>query len=250
MRPDVRICADGDRLGRNVARAIVERLNAPLATADRRSLCLAGGQTPRILYRVLATEYRDTIPWPRLHLFWGDERYVPPDDANSNYRLVRESLLDHVPIPKENVHPMPTDLRDPNDAAAAYEETLRERFPPPCPRFDLVLLGMGTDGHTASLFPGSPALAERTRWVATARASVEPRVRLTLTLPVLNRASLIFFLVTGAEKADALRRVLAGPPEASPYPAAAVRPEDGRIVWWVDEQAARSLPRTLLPPTP
>ncbi len=248
MRPDVRICSDGDRLARDVAQAIVEGLNAPLAPAGRRSLCLAGGQTPRVLYQVLATEYRDTMPWSRLHLFWGDERYVPPDDAQSNYRLVRESLLDHVPIPKEHVHPMPTDLRDPNDAAAAYEQTLREQFPPPWPRFDLVLLGMGSDGHTASLFPGSPALAEQTRWVATARASVEPRVRLTLTLPVLNRASLVFFLVAGAEKADILRRVLAGPSEPAQYPAAAVRPEDGRVVWWVDEQAAKSLSRTPIPP--
>ncbi|HET9000839.1 MAG TPA: 6-phosphogluconolactonase [bacterium] len=242
MRPDIRISADGDRLARDVARAIVERLNQPLVPGGSRSLCLAGGQTPRDLYQVLATEYRDTIPWPRLHLFWGDERYVPPDDAQSNYRLVRESLLDHVPIPKENVHPMPTNLPDPNDAAAAYEQTLRERLSPPWPRFDLVLLGMGSDGHTASLFPGSPALAERTRWVATSRASVEPRVRLTLTLPVLNRAALVFFLVAGAEKADILRRVLAGPSEPVPYPAAAVRPEDGRVVWWVDQQAARSLP--------
>ncbi len=242
MRPDIRICADGNRLARDVARAVVEHLNEPLTREGRRSLCLAGGQTPRDLYQVLATEYRDTIPWPRLHLFWGDERYVPPDDAQSNYRLVRESLLDRVPIPKENVHPMPTNLPDPNDAAAAYEQTLRERFSPPWPRFDLVLLGMGSDGHTASLFPGSPALAERTRWVATSRASVEPRVRLTLTLPVLNRAALVFFLVAGAEKADTLRRVLAGPSEPVPYPAAAVRPEGGRVVWWVDQQAARSLP--------
>jgi 6-phosphogluconolactonase len=242
MRPDVHICADGDRLGRDVAGAIVERLNEPLTPGVRRSLCLAGGQTPRALYQVLATEYRDTIPWPQLDLYWGDERYVPPDDAQSNYRLVRESLLDHVPIPKENVHPMPTDLPDPDDAAAAYEQALRERFSPPWPRFELVLLGMGSDGHTASLFPGSPALAERTRWVVTSRASVDPRVRLTLTLPVLNRAALVFFLVAGAEKADILRRVLAGPPESAPYPAAAVRPEDGRVVWWVDQQAARSLP--------
>lgn len=243
MGPDVRVFPDEDRLGREVARAIVGRMNETLAPAARRSLCLAGGQTPRTLYRVLATEYRDEIPWPWLHLFWGDERYVPPDDAHSNYRLVRESLLDHVPIPRENVHPMPTDLHDPEKAAAAYEQTLRGRFPTSWPRFDLVLLGMGPDGHTASLFPGSPALAEQNRWVATARASVEPRLRLTLTLPVLNRASLVFFLVTGAEKADVLRRVLAGPSEPSLYPAAAVRPEDGRVVWWVDEQAAKSLPR-------
>lgn len=241
MNADVRIHPDGERLSREVARAIVFRIHETLATAPRFSIALAGGQTPRTLYQTIAAEYRDEIPWSRLHLFWGDERYVPRDDARSNYRLVRESLLDRVPIPPEQVHPMPTDLADPNDAAVAYEQTLRGWFRTPWPRFDLVLLGMGVDGHTASLFPGSPALAERTRWAVTARAREEPRLRLTLTLPVFNQAALVFFLVTGAEKADVLARVLAGPSEA--YPAAAVRPSDGTVVWWVDELAAKRIPK-------
>ncbi len=243
MNADVRIHPDGDTLSREVARAIVFRMNDTLTTTNRFSLSLAGGQTPRTLYRVLATEYRDKIPWSRLHLFWGDERYVPRDDPGSNYRLVRESLLDHVAIPGENVYAAPTDLPEPEDAATAYELTLRGWFPTSWPRFDLVLLGLGSDGHTASLFPGSPALAERTRWVMTARAPVEPRLRLTLTLPVLNHAALVFFLVTGGEKADVLRRVLASPSEPIAYPAAAVRPEEGGVVWWVDEHAAKSVPR-------
>jgi 6-phosphogluconolactonase len=243
MNADVRIHPDGDAVSREVARAIFQRIHETLATANRFSLSLAGGQTPRALYRVLATEYRDTIPWSRLHLFWGDERYVPRDDPRSNYRLVGESLLDPVPIPKENVYPMPTDLPEPEEAAAAYEQTLREWFPSSWPRFDLVLLGMGPDGHTASLFPRSPALAEQVRWVAAVRAPVEPAVRLTLTLPVFNHAALVFFLVTGTEKADALRRVLAGPSEPIAYPASAVRPGEGRLVWWVDERAAQHVKR-------
>lgn len=240
---DVRIHPDPETLSRAVADALASRISGTAARGARFSLALAGGSTPRTLYRLLATGYRDEIPWDRVHLFWGDERYVPRDDPRSNYRLVRESLLDHVRIPGENIHPMPTDLPDPEDAAAAYEQTLRAWFPAPWPRFDLVLLGMGSDGHTASLFPGSPALAERTRWTAAIRAPVEPRQRLTLTLPVLNHAALVFFLVTGDEKADVLGRVLTAPSGPAAYPAAAVRPEEGGVVWWVDERAAKSVPR-------
>jgi 6-phosphogluconolactonase len=240
---DLRVHPDGDALSREAARAILRSLDETLATADRFSLSLAGGQTPRALYRILATEYHDRVPWSRLHLFWGDERYVPRDDPRSNYRLARESLLDHVPIPPENVHPMPTDLPEPEEAAAAYERTLREWFRSSWPRFDLVLLGMGPDGHTASLFPRSPALAEQARWVVAVRAPVEPAVRLTLTVPALNHAALVFFLVTGAEKAEVLGRVFAGPSEPVTHPAAAVRPEDGRVVWWADERAAQYVSR-------
>jgi 6-phosphogluconolactonase len=240
---DLRIFPDGDALSQGVARAIVDRIHESLATADHYSLCLAGGQTPRTLYRVLATEDRDRIPWARLHLFWGDERFVPEDDPRSNYRLVREALLDHVPIPPQNVHPVPTDLPDPEQAARVYEQTLRQWFHASWPRFDLILLGMGSDGHTASLFPGAPFLAEQIRWVAPARAPVEPRLRVTLTLPVLNHASRVFFLIAGAEKADVLRRVLTDPSGPALYPAAAVRPEEGGVVWWVDESAAAATPR-------
>jgi 6-phosphogluconolactonase len=240
---DLRIFPHGDALSREVARAVVDRIHEALATADHCSLGLAGGQTPRALYRVLATEERDRIPWSRLHLFWGDERFVPQDDPRSNYRLVRESLLDHVPIPPQNVHPVPTDLPDPELAARVYEQTLRQWFPTSWPRFDLILLGMGADGHTASLFPGAPFSAEQIRWVAPACAPVEPRLRLTLTLPVLNHASLVFFLVTGAEKADILHRVLTDPSAPTRYPAAAVRPKEGAVVWWVDENAAATISR-------
>ncbi len=139
-------------------------------------------------------------PWERVHLFWGDERYVPHDDPASNYRMARESLIAHVPIPAENVHPMPTDLPQPEKAAEAYEAELRRFFGTGAPGFDLQLLGLGVEGHTASLFPGSPALEEKERWVAAVVAPAKPPQRLTLTLPVLNQGRNTLFLVTGADK--------------------------------------------------
>ncbi len=241
VNADVRVRPDPETLSRAVAHALVSRISDGVTRGTRFSLALAGGSTPRTLYRLLATEYQDRIPWAQVHLFWGDERYVPPDDPRSNYRLVRESLLDHVAIPEGNVHPMPTDRPDPDDAARAYERTLREYFPESWPRLDLVLLGMGPDGHTASLFPGSPALQERERWVVAVQAPIDPPRRLTLTLPVLNRAASVFFLVTGPEKANALRRALTGPPDPITCPAGAVHPEGGGLVWWVDEKADMSL---------
>jgi 6-phosphogluconolactonase len=241
VNSDVRVHPDAEALSRAVARALLHRITEITRDGTRFSLALAGGSTPRTLYRVLAAEYRDKIPWAQVDLFWGDERYVSWDDQHSNYRLVRETLLDHVPIPGRNVHPMPTDFPEPDEAALAYERTLRNRFSGPWPRMDLILLGMGADGHTASLFPGSPALGEQKRWVVAVQGPAEPRVRLTLTLPVLNCAASVFLLVTGAEKADALRRALTGSPDPSACPAGAVRPAGGALVWWVDEKAAMSV---------
>lgn len=241
LNADVHVLPDPGRLGVAVARALVRMITERVAGGGRFSLALAGGGTPGTLYRLLAAEYRDKIPWAQVDLFWGDERYVPWDDPRSNYRLVKESLLDHVPIPRENVHPMSTDVPEADEAAAAYERTLRKHFSGPWPRLDLALLGMGADGHTASLFPGSPALGEQKRWVVAVRGPADPPLRLTLTLPVLNNAAAVFFLVTGAEKAAALRRALTSPPDPTACPAGAVRPVDGALVWWVDEKAAGSI---------
>jgi 6-phosphogluconolactonase len=240
---DVRIFPDLETASRECARAIVQAITARTTGGDRFTLALAGGETPRALYRILATEHRTAVSWGQVHLFWGDERYVPPDDPRSNYRLVRDTLLGAVPIPPDNVHPMPTDFPDPRDAAQAYERDLRTHFPPPWPRLDLILLGLGSDGHTASLFPGSAALHEQERWVVDVRAPVGPPSRLTLTLPVLNHAASIFFLAAGAEKADALRRALIGSHDPLACPAAAVRPVAGGPVWWVDEMAAALIRR-------
>jgi len=238
LTTNLRVSPDVEALSRAAAAGLADVIDATVAGGASCSLALAGGTTPRALYRLLATAYRERIPWGRVYLFWGDERYVPPEDPRSNYRLVRETLLDHVPIPAENVHPMPTQFPDPNGAARAYAETMRAYFPGPWPRFDLVLLGLGADGHIASLFPGSAALDERDRWVTAARAPAEPSQRLTLTLPALNHAARVWFLVAGTEKARALRRALVDAPRPHHCPAVGVRPVDGAAVWWVDDAAA------------
>ena len=239
VKPDVRIFPDIDALGRAAAQSLADRIKATVTGGGRFCLALAGGNTPRALYRELATKYRDEIPWGQVEFFWGDERYVPPTDSRSNYRMAREALLDHIPIPKENVHPMSTDFADPEDAARAYEKTLQNFFPPPWPRFHLGLLGLGPDSHTASLFPGSPVLEENERWVVPVHGPAEPRLRLTLTLPVLNHAAHIYFLVAGADKAEALRRVLVDAPDPKSQPASGVRLSHGTVVWWTDAAAAR-----------
>ena len=160
------------------------------------------------------------------------------DDPHSNYHMARETLLDGVPCPTGNVHPMPTELPDPDVAARDYEKTLRSYFSKDWPRFDLVLLGLGDEGHTASLFPGSPALEETKRWVVAVKAPAEPPLRLTLTLPVLSHAANVYFLVTGSNKAQVLHHVLKGSPDPKNYPASGLRLTQGTVIWWVDREAA------------
>lgn len=238
VKPDVRVCADLADLSRQAAEASVGRINEAVRTAGTSSIVLSGGSTPRTLYGLLASEFRSRIPWTHVHVFWGDERYVAPEDPRSNYRMAKETLLDHVPCPEANIHPMPTHFATTAIAARAYEVMLRAHFAGEWPQFDLVLLGMGEDGHTASLFPGSLALAERTRWVVAAQAPVEPRARLTLTLPALTRAAAVSVLVAGSAKAKALRHVLEGPGDWIKYPAAGVRLGTGSVIWWTDREAA------------
>ena len=220
-------------LSRRIANAMVPIIDDAVRRRDRCALALAGGNTPRTLYGLLASEFRDRLPWTRIHIFWGDERYVPADSVDSNYRMARNTLLDHVPCPPVNIHRMPTGIAPPDAAAAAYAKTLRDYFGDDGPRFDLALLGLGADGHTASLFPESAALTERTRWVVATTAPVGPPVRLTLTLPVLNRAANLFVLVAGSDKADALRHVRSGTADPNIYPAAGLQPIDGQLQWWV-----------------
>jgi 6-phosphogluconolactonase len=205
----------------------------------RCSLVLSGGSTPRTLYGLLASEFRHQIPWTRVHVFWSDERYVLADDPDSNCRMAKEALLDHVPCPAENIHPMPTHFPSPDTGAREYERTLRSYFGADAPRFDLILLGLGEEGHTASLFPGSPALGERTRWVVAVNTHAQPPLRLTLTLPVLIRAANIHVLVAGSTKARALDHVLTGIPDPNTYPAAGLRLTEGTLIWWVDREAAQ-----------
>jgi 6-phosphogluconolactonase len=241
-KPDVRIYPDLAALSQAVARTLVEQVNSSIAGGGIFSLVLAGGNTPRALYRLLSGAYRDRIPWQQVHVFWGDERYVPPDDPRSNYRMAEESLLSQVPIPPGNVHPMPTSYPLAEEEAGAYESVLRAHFNSSWPRFDLVLLGLGAEGHTASLFPGSPALREQQRWVMAVQTPAEPPLRLTLTLPALNHAACVYFLAAGAEKAGALSQAVAAARPLNSCPASMVQPEQGKVVWWADEAAAGLLP--------
>jgi 6-phosphogluconolactonase len=204
-----------------VARAAADEIIAASAAAGERfAICLSGGSTPQAMYRLLAGDDRDRVDWARWHVFFGDERRVPPDDPNSNYGNACVALLDRVPIPEGQIHPL-TD-------ADQYEGLLRAFFGE-SPRFDLLMLGMGDDGHTASLFPGSISLREEERWVIAPPDVVKGLARLTLTLPALNAARRALFLVAGKDKADALRRIEAG----EELPAGMVRGAE----WLVDEAA-------------
>lgn len=243
MIPDVRVCLDAADMSLRAAEAAARVISDAVAAAGKCSLALSGGTTPRALYGLLASRFGDRIPWRDVHVYWGDERYVPPGDSRSNYRMAREALLDRVPTRSANVHPMPTHFADPEDAARDYEATLRREFAGEWPSFDLVFLGLGPEGHTASLFPGSPALDERTRWVRAVTVPAVPASRLTLTLPVLAQSANTYFLVIGPDKADALQRVLAGTVDPASCPAAGVRPVQAAPVWWVDPPAASKLGR-------
>ena len=237
---DLRVLADAGTVAAAAAREVAQVLAAAARAHGSASMALAGGSTPRGLYRGLALDHRNDIDWDRVHVYWGDERNVPHDDERSNYRMARESLLDHVPVHQERVHPMPTVLGEPSEAAAEYERTLRSHFDTEWPQFDLVLLGIGDDGHTASLFPRSPALDEASRWVVATTAPVEPRGRLTLTLPALTHARAIFVVVAGSSKADALRCALADGPDPG-CPASLIRTAHTPVVWWADAEAAANL---------
>lgn len=212
------------------------------------NLALSGGKTPEGLYRTLARQslLRPQMEWQRLHLFWSDERYVPHDDPRSNFALAYDTWLREAPIPRENLHPMPTHYADPKDAAHAYEAELRAHFgdADEYPIFDIVLLGMGDDGHIASLFPGDPALEATERWVVPSRAPVEPRQRLTFTLPVLQ-ANHLWFLVAGESKASLIEQLLAGTLDPA-LPVAMLGEELTRLWWLSEELFARAFSHTRL----
>ena len=238
--PGVYACADAAELARVAARRFVDWAWQSIAKDGNFSVALSGGSTPRDLYRLLASpEFRAQVDWPRLHLFWGDERAVPPESSESNYGMARRELLLRVPIPPSNVHRM--EAEDPNIGRAAhnYEATLRQFLPLDdrgFPRFHLILLGLGPDGHTASLFPGSKLLRE-TSWVSTPLVPKLGTRRMTLTLPVLEAARRVVFLVAGAEKAFILREVLCERRDP-PLPAQMVKPREGERLFLVDEAAA------------
>jgi 6-phosphogluconolactonase len=231
-------------MAESAARLFAARAAEAVSARGRFTAALSGGKTPVALYRLLAkAPYVSQIPWTRVHLFWGDERCVPPDHADSNYRTVRERLLDHVPIPPVNVHRMPGEM-DPVEGAARYEEQLREFFAPHgdgFPVFDFILLGLGEDGHTASLFPGTRAIRESARWVLGHYVDAQKGWRITLTPPVINAARTVVFIVSGAGKAAVLQEILEGPLRPDTLPAQIVRPAEGTLLWMVDREAAALL---------
>lgn len=239
-----RVLADQETLAGEAAAWTAKRLTENSGGDVR--VVLAGGSTPKRLYQVLAEEpYVRRIDWSRVHFFWGDERSVGPEHPESNYRMAYEALLSRIDIPERNIHRMRGEAGDLPSAALDYEEEIRRHFDvrrgSPPPRFDVVLLGMGTDGHTASLFPGTCALTEKDRWVV---ANAVPRLgtdRLTMTTVLLNRAAEILFLVSGGDKAETLAEVLDGPLRPEALPAQLIRPTSGRCFWWVDQSAAARL---------
>jgi 6-phosphogluconolactonase len=223
-----------------LAEAAAQRLVHRVARGDRAAVCLTGGSSPQRLYRLLATaQWRGKIPWPRVHWFMGDDRFVPQSDPLSNMGAARHAFLDQT-APPQNIHPIATDAGDPDEAARLYADELRkfygsDRLDPARPLFDLVLMGLGGDGHTASLFPHAPALDEQERWaVGVAKAGMEPYVpRVTLTFPVLGSTREMLFLVDGADKRAILSRVLSG----EDFPARRAH-SDGELIWLVDRAAA------------
>jgi 6-phosphogluconolactonase len=240
MKADVRIFKDSEALSLAAADIFV----TAAAHARRRFLAaLSGGSTPSGLYRLLADEpYRSRVEWSKTFIFWGDERCVPPDDEGSNYNQAYQTLLGHIPISDENVQRIKGEL-GPAGAAGDYARVLK-RFSAPgldWPRFDLALLGMGADGHTASLFPGSQVDVAAPTLVVTADYQGRPAQRVTLTPPVFNSARMILFLVTGADKAEALSRVLSDVFMPEQCPAQRIRPADGQVIWLVDEAAGKYL---------
>jgi 6-phosphogluconolactonase len=242
--PDVQVLPTAAALMEMAAQRVVSAAAAAIRASGRFVVALAGGSTPKTLYTLLATEvYTTRLEWQRVQIFWGDERCVGPDDPASNYRMVREALLDHVPVPAANVHRIHGEDA-PARAAAAYERELRATFITPGGSFDLVLLGMGDNGHTASLFPGLAAVLETTRWVMAEYVDQVSAWRVTLTPVVINAAGEVLFLVSGRAKAPMLSRVLDGPRDPDALPAQAVAPRDGRLIWLVDAAAAANLERS------
>lgn len=236
--PNVSIFDNAEQL----AIAAAERFVDDASRTNHFSVALAGGRTPKRVYELLASDQvKNQIDWLCVHLFFGDERCVPPDHPESNYRMVYEALISRVAIPTENVRRIMGE-EDPSKSAEAYEKELRSFFPRLAwPRFDLVFLGMGDDGHTASLFPQSEALEETTRWVVATKSAHSPPDRITLTLPVFNHAAHVVFLVQGKEKAQRLREVLRHAHAPEPLPAQLIKPYDGKLEWLIDSAAASCL---------
>jgi 6-phosphogluconolactonase len=202
---------------------------------------LSGGSTPQLLYELLVDQnepFREQISWPSIQFFWSDERHVPPDHPDSNYRMAHEAMLSHVPVSEDHVHRVMSDNPNADEAAKGYEQTILELVPGSPPRFDLILLGLGTDGHTASIFPGSEVLDEAKRLVAAPWVEKLNAYRFTMTLPLINNSASVLFLITGTQKAQIVKAIVQG---SKGYPAQEVRPINGKLIWMLDREAASKL---------
>ena len=237
----IRTYKDLEAVSRAAAEIFVEEVVDALSVRGRFAVALSGGETPRRLYSLLAeSPIQEKIEWKAVHIFWGDERCVPPSDPRSNVRMARLTLLDHVPLPAENIHPIPFD-RSPRQAAAQYEAEIKAFFGTASPALDLVLLGLGDNAHTASLFPHTPVLDEKDRWATEVYVSEQDMHRVTLTAPIINQARQVLFLVSGPGKAKALKQVLRGPFRPHDFPAQLIRTKTGHALWLVDHDAADKL---------
>jgi len=241
---EIRILTTPQELFASAAEEVVRLANDAVSSRGRFTVALSGGSTPKSLFNLLATNAKSTLPWDRMFFFWSDERHVPPTDPDSNYRMASEAMLGKVPVPPANVFRMEGENPDAAAAAEAYEKTLRKFFQVQAgevPKFDLILLGMGPDGHTASLFPGTAGLQEKSRLVIANWVEKLKTHRLSFTLPLINAARNVAFLVSGTDKSSALKAVLEGNDSGEQYPAKLVQPKEGKLVWFLDRAAASGL---------
>jgi len=238
---EIVIKKDSKELSEEFAVWITNYIEKKLAKQDIFTLVLSGGSTPKKLYHLLASEkFKNKIDWKRIHFFWGDERYVPFDDDKNNAKMAFETLLDHVSVVKENIHMMRTDISA-AQSASEYEKILHKYFPDKNKTFDLVLLGLGDNAHTLSLFPGEDVVNEKEKWASSFYLKEQEMHRITLTAPVVNAASCVVFLVTGADKAASVKHVIDDEHNPDLYPAQVIQPFNGELYWWLDKPAAADL---------
>lgn len=238
---NLNVATDADQLSKRVADWVIDLIHQTLKKQDRFVIALSGGNTPKKLYSLLATEnYKDKIDWKKIHFFWGDERYVPFTDDRNNAKMAFDTLLDHIPIDKNNVHIMRTDI-SPEESSTAYEKLLHEYFHRKKHSFDLVLLGLGDNAHTLSLFPGYDIVHEKEKWVSSFYLEEQKTYRVTLTAPVVNKSSCIAFLVSGSDKAASLYNVVYGEHDPNLYPAQLIQPFNDELYWFTDEAAAADI---------
>ena len=240
--PQVQVFGSPQELFRAAAEKFCSLGTSAIQDHGKFTVALSGGSTPRGLHQELVTHFSSQLPWDKVFFFWGDERHVPPDSSDSNYRMANETLLSKLPIPPANIFRIPSELPDARQAAAKYEQMLLQFFklnPDSFPRLDFILLGMGPDGHTASLFPGTAALQEKDHLVVGNWVEKLNTFRITFTYPVLDNAACVMFLVSGDEKAEMVRRAIKDP--SANLPCQKVRPDDGELLWYLDKGAALKL---------